>query len=205
MTVPTGSNSDDLADLIGAIQTGGGTPSATSHTIYFEFSDETDTTITAYWDSSFISDAITATTPTTYGGKMVALAQLDGVTWYEPANIPLNTQLIDFTKVSNDAAINSQGEAYSEQWYSASDYTVIDATMTFTAIGVRWFYIGFYDDSKNVIEALYIENISGTVLSNTNLKEFTLNSSNIPAGSKYCRITSLGNPDGTELSLIRTA
>ena len=61
---------------------GGGTPSATAHTIYLEFSDGTDTTITAYYDSSFISDTIVATTPTTYGSKTVTLAQLDGVTWY---------------------------------------------------------------------------------------------------------------------------
>lgn len=64
-------------------ENGGGTPSATQHTIYFEFSDSTDATITAYWDDSFISDAITATTPTTYGSKTVTLAQLDNVTWYE--------------------------------------------------------------------------------------------------------------------------
>lgn len=60
----------------------GGTPSATSHTIYFEFSDNTNTTITGYWDDSFISNAITATTPTTYGGKTVDSASLDGVAWY---------------------------------------------------------------------------------------------------------------------------
>ena len=140
VTVPSGSNSDDLADLIGQISGGGGGtpaisvvdttdthggtireitaldisdttavaadvaqgkyfytaagvktagtgsgggPSATAHTIYFEFSDSTNTTITAYYDSQFISDAITATTPTTYGQKTVTLAQLDGVTWYE--------------------------------------------------------------------------------------------------------------------------
>ena len=63
----------------------GGTPSATTHTIYFEFSDNTNTTITAYWDDSFISSAITATEPTTYGQKTVTLAQLDGVTWYSYA------------------------------------------------------------------------------------------------------------------------
>ena len=62
--------------------TASGTPSATSHTIYFEFSDGTDTTITAYYDSSFISDAIRATTPTEYGGKTVDSASLDGVAWY---------------------------------------------------------------------------------------------------------------------------
>lgn len=61
---------------------GGGTPSATQHTILFEFEDETTATITAYYDSAFISDAITATEPTTYGGKTVDSASLDGVAWY---------------------------------------------------------------------------------------------------------------------------
>ena len=73
----------DGTQVTGTGQGGGSTPSATAHTIYFEFTDETNTTITAYYDSSFISDAITATTPTTYGSKTVTLAQLDGVTWYE--------------------------------------------------------------------------------------------------------------------------
>lgn len=69
----------------GALATGtgsGGTPSATQHTILFEFTDETDTTITAYYDNSFISDAIRATTPTEYSGKTVDSASLDGVAWY---------------------------------------------------------------------------------------------------------------------------
>lgn len=60
----------------------GGAPSATQHTILFEFTDETTQSITGYWDSSFISDAITATTPTEYGGKTVQEASLDGVAWY---------------------------------------------------------------------------------------------------------------------------
>ena len=60
----------------------GGTPSATQHTILFEFTDETTQSITGYWDSSFISDAITATEPTEYGGKTVDSASLDGVEWY---------------------------------------------------------------------------------------------------------------------------
>ena len=61
---------------------GGGTPSQTQHTIYFEFTDETTQSITGYWDSSFISDAITATEPTTIGQKTVDSASLDGVAWY---------------------------------------------------------------------------------------------------------------------------
>lgn len=163
VTVPSGSNSDDLADLISQISGGGtgaisvvdttdshggtvrtitaldisdttavasdvaqgkyfytadgtktqgtasgGTPSATQHTIYFEFSDSTDTTITAYYDSTFISDAITATTPTTYGQKTVTLAQLDGVTWYqynpsETWETVLNTSI----QVNSDTPYNS--------------------------------------------------------------------------------------------------
>ena len=82
VTVPSDSNSDDLATLIASIQTGGGAPSATQHTILFEFTDETTQSITGYWDSSFISDAITATTPTEYGGKTVDSASLDSVAWY---------------------------------------------------------------------------------------------------------------------------
>lgn len=87
---PTGSinittnGTHDVTNYASAVVSvsGGGTPSATAHTIYFEFSDETNTTITAYWDDSFISNAITATEPETYGQKTVTLAQLDGVTWY---------------------------------------------------------------------------------------------------------------------------
>ena len=60
----------------------GGSPSATQHTILFEFEDETTQSITGYWDSSFISDAITATEPTTIGQKTVDSASLDGVAWY---------------------------------------------------------------------------------------------------------------------------
>lgn len=65
------------------IASGGGTPSQTQHTILFEFTDETTQSITGYWDSSFISDAITATAPNTIGQKTVVSAQLDGVAWYE--------------------------------------------------------------------------------------------------------------------------
>ena len=61
---------------------GGSTPSATQHTIHFEFTDETTENILVYYDSSFIGNAITATVPTTYNNKTVTLAQLDNVTWY---------------------------------------------------------------------------------------------------------------------------
>ena len=77
-----GSVTQDQDGYIVLPSTGGGSPSATQHTIYFEFTDSTDTTINAWYDSSFISDAITATEPTTYGQKTVDSASLDGVAWY---------------------------------------------------------------------------------------------------------------------------
>ena len=134
VTVPSGSNSDDLADLIAEItgdlttktitlngsysaeddsangysavnvnvQGGasmtevantygtelvitsapGSAPSATRHTLYFEYEDETTETVYAYYDDGLIGSAITATTPTTHNNKTVTSAQLDGVEWY---------------------------------------------------------------------------------------------------------------------------
>ena len=85
---------------------GGGTPSATSHTILFEFTDETSTTITAYYDSSFISDAIRATTPTEYGGKTVDSASLDGVTWYTRPTETWETLEEGTTNINSDTPYN---------------------------------------------------------------------------------------------------
>jgi hypothetical protein len=83
----TYSAQDDSADGYSSVTvnvptSGGGGSSGTQHTILFEFEDETTTTITAYYDSTFISSAITATTPTTYDSKTVEQASLDGVAWY---------------------------------------------------------------------------------------------------------------------------
>ena len=64
------------------VGTASGTPSATQHTILFEFEDSTSASITAYYDSTFISDAIRATTPTSYGDKTVQEASLDNYVWY---------------------------------------------------------------------------------------------------------------------------
>lgn len=69
----------------------GGAPSQTQHTILFEFEDTTTTSITAYWDGTFISDAIKATVPTSYGGKTVQEASLDGVAWYTRPSVTWET------------------------------------------------------------------------------------------------------------------
>lgn len=194
----------ELSAAIDSIQTGGGSPSATAHSIYFEFSDGTDATIPVYYDDAVIGAMITAYKPATYGGKTVTLAQLDGVTWYEPANIPLNTQLIDFTKVTNDYVINSSGQAVAEQWYSCSDFTMIAPDMTFSYKGCRWFYLAFYDSSKTPISTIYIYNDTTEDPGNSNIGNGTLSGTEIPSNAAYIRITSVG-ADSSVLSLIRTA
>lgn len=183
---------------------GSSTPSATQHTIYFEFTDNTNTTITAYYDSSFISNAITATSPLTYNNKIITSASLDGVIWYEPANIPLNTELIDFTKCKKDTSINSSGEEEETEWYYASDFTVVDHGMTFTYIAGIWTYIGLYDSSKNVISAIWVYNDGTPDPNDENLATGILNSSKMPSNTAYVRLASSGN-QSDYMSLIRTA
>lgn len=99
-----------LADGTQTTGTGQSGPSATAHTIYFEFSDGTDTTITGYWDSSFISDIVTATTPTTYGQKTVDSASLDGVEWYTKS-----TDTWEVIFFSDEVHVNS-GNPYGGIW-----------------------------------------------------------------------------------------
>lgn len=60
----------------------GGGGSATAHTIYLELNDGTDATIPVFYDDAFIGTIITASAPSTYGGKTVDSASLDGVEWY---------------------------------------------------------------------------------------------------------------------------
>lgn len=184
----------------------GGSPSATAHTIYFEFSDSTNTTITAYYDDSFISNAITATEPTTYGGKTVTLAQLDGVTWYEVSgDIPLNTELVDYTAVTVGKYVNESNGAIvnGESWDCVTDYLPIDPSMTFTFISRSWYGIGFYNASKTPIRG-YLANDLGTA--SGDYVHGTISPSVIPSNAVYVVLT--GNPyslTSNSLSLIRTA
>ncbi|MDV3427467.1 MAG: SGNH/GDSL hydrolase family protein [Bacillota bacterium] len=208
---PTGSinimtnGTHDVTNYASAVVSvsGGGTPSATQHTILFEFEDTTTASITAYYDSTFISNAITATVPTTYNNKTVTSAQLDGVTWYEPANIPLNTQLIDYNDVLTGYAINTDGTIVSsEQWNYVTDYTEINSSMTFTFSCSQYSYIGFYDKNKNAIQTVSADNIKDSA--EDYFAFGTLDSSNIPMNAAY--IVMQGNSYGIEeLSLIRTA
>lgn len=205
-----GSVTQDQDGYIVLPSTGGGSPSATQHEIYFEFSDSTDVTINAWYDSSFISDAITATTPTTYGQKTVTLAQLDGVTWYEPTPIPLNTQLIDYTAVTNGYYINGgDGTEDTSEWACCSDYTKVDPTMTFSFVAYRWFDLAFYDSTKTYISGATQGDYADTI--ENDYAHGTLSGSRIPSNAEYVRLSSYPPITPSDpsthyvMSLIRTA
>ena len=186
--------------------TGGSTPSATRHTLYFEFEDETNQTVYSYYDDAFIGSAITATRPTTKNSKTVTLAQLDGNTWYsyDPNAIPLNTQLIDYSKCDANKAISTDGEVIEQEWYYASDYTMVQSDMTFSYIAGTWTNIAFYDSSKTFISFISVYNDGTVDPDDGNLATGTLTPVKIPSNAKYVRMSSVWYDD-ENLSLIRTA
>lgn len=184
--------------------TGTGSGGATQHTIHLEFSDSTDTDIEVDYDDAWVGSLITSTTPSTYGAKTVTLAQLDGVTWYEPAVIPLNTELIDYSACVKDKAIDSSGEAVTTEWYYTSDYTPIAAGMTFTYTSSLWHYIAFYDSTKAVISTIYVYSDGTPDPDDGNTGHGTLSGAKIPSNAEYIRLCGTWY-DSDHISLIRTA
>lgn len=181
----------------------GGTPSQTQHTILFEFEDTTSASITAYYDSTFISDAIRATTPTTYNNKTVTLAQLDGTTWYEPADIPLNTQLVDYNAVRTGYGVEADGSIVtSEAWYCVTDYMAIGSAMVFSFACSQHSIIGFYDKNMSPIKAVVANDIKDSAADY--VAYGTLSSPTIPINAAY--VVLQGNSYRIEqMSLIRTS
>lgn len=188
---------------------GGGTPSATAHTIHFEFDGNySPVNITFYADSTFILDAIRATTPSTYDSKTVTLAQLDNVTWYSydpTSSIPLNTQLIDFNSITNGYTVAGDGSLAETEWFAVTDYTEIDPSMTFSYRGAIWFNLGFYDSSKAAISTIYIYSDATADPDNDQVGVGTLTPAKIPANAKYVRISCAQGANADYVSLIRTA
>lgn len=184
--------------------TASGGSGATQHVIHLEFTDSTSTNINVYYDDSLIGTMITAYEPNTYSGKTVSLAQLDGVTWYEPAVIPLNTQLIDYTQCVYNKAIGSSGELINQDWYYASDFTPVERGMTFSYKAGIWTWIGLYDSSKNALNTIYVYNDGTPDPSDGNLANGTLSGNKLPSGVAYVRLASTGNT-AAYMSLIRTA
>lgn len=227
VTVPSGSNSDDLATLIASIQgggytitdvsnatgttaqisAGGGGGGATQHTIHLEFSDNTDTDVAVYYDDALLGTMISAYSPSgtwTYNSKTVVEAQLDGTTFYEASVIPIGVQLIDYTACLSNTAINASGQAVTQEWYYASDFTPIETGMNFSYRAGIWFYMGFYDANQDVIATIYVYNYATQDPNDTNTGYGNINGVNIPANAKYLRLSGT-YPDSDHMSLIRTA
>lgn len=192
-------NADGYSSVV--VNVSGGSPSATQHTIYLEFSDNTNTTIPVYYNDSAVGSMITQSKPVTYGQKTVTLAQLDGVTWYEPVNIPIGVELIDYTKLTQGYAIDDDGDLTENEWSYASDYTEVDPSMTFSYTGWYWYYIGVYDDNKVVLRTIYCMTDSTQDPEQGNNGHGTLSGYKL-SNAKYIRISGSG---GGGISLIRTA
>jgi len=121
-----------------------------------------------------------------------------------PGGIPLNTELIDFTALSVGYELGSNGQLEPYEWYSVSDYTEIDPSMTFTYIGAQWSNLAFYNSSKTFISSFEI-NSDGTSIGNSTCTG-TLSGNKIPSTAAYVRIpAAVTTPSSSYLSLIRTA
>ena len=121
------------------------------------------------------------------------------------SDIPLNTQLIDYTKVTEKYIIDGDtGEPITQDTGCICDYTEIDPSMTFTYIGYQWWDSAFYDSSKTYISGFTNGDYADTVESE--IAHGTLTPSIIPSNAKYIRITAYPiDTMSNVLSLIRTA
>ena len=194
-------------DLVLTDLSSGGGGGLTQHVIHLEFDDTTDADIEVDYDNALIGTMITAYAPSawTYNNKSVVLAQLDGNTWYSYTPIPLNTELVDYTKVKNDYTVSdATGEEESTPDSCVSDYMLIDPSMTFNYVGYRWYTICFYTSAKVFISGLWMESDTGDL--DGDYKHGTLSGAKIPQSAAYVRISSYPtNPTSSTLSLIRTA
>lgn len=120
-------------------------------------------------------------------------------------NIPLNTQLIDFTKVKMGYILEgTDGSEVANEYGAISDYTQIDPSMTFTYVGYQWWDSVFYDSSKAFIGSFTNKDYADTT-DETDNAHGTLTSSRIPSNAVYIRISAVTNYDDNDgLSLIRT-
>lgn len=203
------------------------TPSVTNTSGYISGGTINGTAVTVS-ASELVSGSDTVTTNDTY--DVTNLAELivnvsggGGVTVTDVANttgttcvittgsapsedIPLNTELIDFTKVKNGYIVDGDtGEETVSQWSSCSDFTLIDPSMTFSYIGYQWYSVVFYDSGKSYISGFNMYQEPDVTITN-DYAHGTLTPAKIPSTAKYVRIDSYPtNPNSTQLSLIRTA
>lgn len=183
---------------------GGGGSSATQHTISFTLWDDTTATIPVYYDDSLLNTIITSFKPTMYNNKQVAQASLDNVIWFNPVRIPLNTQLIDFTKVKEHYGLDGETGAEEEyEWSSATDYIRIDPNMTFSIINYRWFGLYFYDTNKTYINAMQPQSLPNATIDENDNAHGTLTALTMPSNAEYLRLVISLGADDTAASVIR--
>lgn len=185
----------------------GGGGGLTQHTIHLEFSDSTDTDIDVDYDDALLGTIITAYSPSTwtYNNKTVVLAQLDNVTWYEPTPIPLDTQLVDYTKAKPNVAVSdTTGEEEPYAGVFCSDFILIDPSMVFSFKAYRWLNMAFYDSNQTFISSISTNSISTSYDGDYGIG--TLSSTNIPQTASYIRLNSYPNYNisTNTMSLIRT-
>lgn len=183
---------------------GGGGSSATQHTISLTLWDDTTATIPVYYDDSLLNTIITSFKPTMYNNKQIAQASLDNVIWFNlPARIPLNTQLIDFSKVKEHYGLDDNGAEEEYEWSSATDYIRIDPNMTFSIINYRWFGLYFYDTNKTYIDAMQPQSLSNATIDENDDAHGTLTSLAMPSNAEYLRLVIHLGADDTNASVIR--
>lgn len=129
-------------------------PSATRHTLYFEYEDESTETEYAYYDDAFIGSAITATTPTTHNSKTVTSAQLDGVEWYSYTPTPGPTPGGNWTTIY-DGSITVSGREFSLT--SITDTFTLNDVWRVTLDGTAYTFTVQHADSY---DTNYIGNIT---------------------------------------------
>lgn len=118
---PASDNADGYSSVV--VNVSGGSPSVTQHTIYLEFTDNTNTSIPVYYDDALLGTMITAYTPETYGQKTVDIAQLDGVTWYTRPQVTWETLLDDNLYVN-------AGSPYGNMWIAdLGDISIQDGSV----------------------------------------------------------------------------
>lgn len=121
-------------------------------------------------------------------------------------DIPLNTQLIDYTALVVGYIIDSSdGSESSNEWSCSSDFTKIDPTMTFTYVAYRWFDMAFYDSNKTFISGTSQQTYADSYVND--YAHGTLTTARIPSNAAYIRLSTNPNVNITDaqMSLIRTA
>lgn len=124
-----------------------------------------------------------------------------------PGDIPLNTELVDYTAVVTGYYIADGTGAITagDSWEGITDYIQIDPSMTFSFVCSAWYNLAFYDSSKTLIRVLASNDIAGSTVTN-DYTHGTLTPSVIPSNAAY--IVMPCNPyamTANTLSLIRTA